>query len=111
MMTDKQLKAVKAIAEGATNKEASEASGLGEKYISHLKESSEFSHALAIACVDRLKGILPDSVSKLAEIIRSDDKKLYPTQVQAIKLVFEYGRLEDLQEKLPQEVNVNIKYE
>ena len=74
MLTEQQKIAIKAIANGADNKTAAEISGLGEKYISTLKGQAEFSHALALCCVDRLKGLLPDSISKLGEIIRANGR-------------------------------------
>lgn len=111
MLTDKQMVAVKAIADGADNKTAAEIAGLSEKYISKLKGEAEFSHALALCCVDRLKGLLPDSITKLGEIIRTDDRSLYATQVQAVKTVLEYSRIVDLTETLPQEMSVTVRYE
>lgn len=111
VFTEQQEKAIKAIADGADNKLAAEISGLGEKYISSLKSQAEFSHALALCCVDRLKGLLPDSITKLGEIIRAKDKNLYPTQVQAVKTVLEYSRIADLAQTVPENVTVTIKYE
>lgn len=111
VFTEQQEKAIKAIADGADNKLAAEISGLGEKYIASLKSQAEFSHALALCCVDRLKGLLPDSITKLGEIIRAKDKDLYPTQVQAVKTVLEYSRIADLAQTVPENVTVTIKYE
>ena len=111
MLTEQQQMAIKAIADGADNKTASEISGLGEKYIATLKGRAEFSHALALCCVDRLKGLLPDSISKRGEIIRANDKSLYSTQVQAVKTVLEYSRIADLAQTIPDNVTVTIKYE
>lgn len=111
MLTEKQQLAVKAIADGADNKTAAEISGLGEKYICKLKGEAEFSHALALCCVDRLKGLLPDSISKLGEIIRSNDPALYGTQVQAVKTVLEYSRIADLAQEVPSELTVTVRYE
>ena len=111
VLTEQQQMAIKAIADGADNKTASEISGLGEKYIATLKGQAEFSHALALCCVDRLKGLLPDSISKLGEIIRANDKSLYSTQVQAVKTVLEYSRIADLAQTIPDNVTVTIKYE
>lgn len=110
-LTEQQMLAIKAIASGADNKRAAEISGLGEKYISTLKGQAEFSHALALCCVDRLKGLLPDSISKLGEIIRANGRELYPTQVQAVKTVLEYSRIADLAQTIPDNVTVTIKYE
>ena len=110
-LTEQQMLAIKAIADGADNKRAAEASGLGEKYISTLKSQADFSHALALCCVDRLKGLLPESISKLGEIIRAPGRDLYPTQVQAVKTVLEYSRIADLAQTIPDNVTVTIKYE
>ena len=110
-LTEQQMLAIKAIADGADNKRAAEISGLGEKYISTLKSQADFSHALALCCVDRLKGLLPESISKLGEIIRAPGRDLYPTQVQAVKTVLEYSRIADLVQTVPDNVTVTIKYE
>lgn len=110
-LTEQQMLAIKAIADGADNKRAAEISGLGEKYISTLKSQADFSHALALCCVDRLKGLLPESISKLGEIIRAPGRDLYPTQVQAVKTVLEYSRIADLAQTVPENVTVTIKYE
>lgn len=111
MLTEKQQLAIKAIAEGADNETASKISGLGKDYIAKLKGEAEFSHALALCCVDRLKGLLPDSISKLGEIIRSNDPALYGTQVQAVKTVLEYSRIADLAQEVPSELTVTVRYE
>ena len=111
MLTDKQQLAVKAIADGADNTTAAQISGLGKDYIAKLKGEAEFAHTLALCCVDRLKGLLPDSISKLGEIIRADDRALYQTQVQAIKIVLEYSRLSSLIDDTPNDLTVTIKYE
>ena len=110
-LTEQQMLAIKAIADGADNKRAAEISGLGEKYISTLKSQADFSHALALCGVDRLKGLLPESISKLGEIIRAPGRDLYPTQVQAVKTVLEYSRIADLAQTVPENVTVTIKYE
>lgn len=111
MLTDKQQLAIKAIADGADNATAAKISGLGKDYIAKLKGEAEFSHALALCCVDRLKGLLPDSISKLGEVIRSNDPSLYGIQVQAVKTVLEYSRIADLASEVPNELTVTVRYE
>lgn len=113
-MTPKQEKALKVLLDGGSYKKASEESGLAYNTVLKLKDNPKFKKMLAMACMDRVKGLLPPSIAKLEEIIKSDDKNLYSTQIKAIQTVFEYSRMKELatiiDSEEEKEITVNVKY-
>lgn len=110
-MTAKQEIVIKALADGLSNKDAAALAKMNEKSICKLKKDKNFTVALALACADRLQGMLPKAISKLDEIISDDDKQYYPQQIQAIKMILEYSHLNALTDTEDNNIVVTVKYE
>lgn len=110
-MTPKQEIVVKALADGLSNKEAAALAKMNEKSICKLKKDKNFTIALALACTDRLQGLLPQAISKLEEIVTSDNPDYYSQQIQAIKMILEYSHLNALTDTEDNSVVVHVKYE
>lgn len=110
-MTKKQEILVKALADGLSDKEACALAGMNTKSIYKLKKDKQFNITLALACMDRLKGLLPKSIDKLEEIITEEDKSYYPQQIQAIKMILEYSNINALLDNDDNVIKVNVKYE
>lgn len=110
-MTPKQEIVVKALADGLSNKEAAALAKMNEKSICKLKKDKNFTIALALACTDRLQGLLPKAISKLEEIVTSDNPEYYSQQIQAIKMILEYSHLNALTDTDDNSVVVHVRYE
>jgi transposase len=112
-MNNRQLEAIKLLANGLSNSAVAEQVGITEQYLSKLKKEKDFSLILALACIDRVKGLLPDSINKLSEIIKQQDPELYDTQLKAIKLVFDYSSLLEIGNDIKDDngLVIEVKYD
>jgi len=113
-MNEKQLGIVDALAHGKSYDEIVAEFGVSKPYITKVKKHPEYSLMFAVACQDRLKGMLPKSIAKLQRILDSDDPDLYRTQIQAIKMILEYSHIDVIAEAvndIKQPKKVTIKYE
>jgi len=113
-MTKKQLSIVEALSQGKTAADIAKEFGVSAQYISQVKQHPEYSLAFAVACQDRIKGMLPKAIQKLARILDSDDPDLYRTQIQAVKMILDYSHVDvvaDAVRDAKQPKKVTIKYE
>lgn len=113
-MTKKQLEIVEALAAGKNTVEVAKEFGVSKQYISQVKNHPEYSLMFAVACQDRIKGMLPKAIQKLARILDSDDPDLYRTQIQAVKMILDYSHVDvvaDAVRDAKQPKKVTIKYE
>lgn len=110
-LTKKQEIVIKALADGLSNKDAAALAKMNEKSISKLKNDKNFTVSLALACADRLKGILPKAISKLEEIVTSDNPEYYTQQIQAIRMILEYSNIIALTDTGDSNIVVSVRYE
>lgn len=110
-MTKKQLDIIKHLADGYTEEETAKLVKCSRQYVSKVQNERDYALTLALSCVDRLNGLLPQSISKLQEIITAEGTENYSVQVQAIRLILEYAKLNEIVPDKPQEMIVSINYE
>ena len=113
-MNKKQLRIVELLADGASYDDIVKDVGVSKPYITQTKQHPEYSLMFAVACQDRIKGMLPKAIQKLERILASDDPDLYRTQIQAVKMILDYSHVDvvaDAVRDAKQPKKVTIKYE
>ena len=113
-LTKKQIEVVDMLSRGMKVNEIAKELNVSHQYISQVKQHPEYSLAFAVACQDRIKGMLPKAIQKLERILASDDPDLYRTQIQAVKMILDYSHVDvvaDAVRDAKQPKKVTIKYE
>lgn len=113
-MTKKQLEVVDMLSQGMKVTDIAKQLNVSHQYISQVKQHPEYSLTFAVACQDRIKGMLPKAIQKLERILASDDPDLYRTQIQAVKMILDYSHVDvvaDAVRDAKQPKKVTIKYE